>query len=80
MEIICECRNKPLLSQYQIQNLLKTAQKSNIPIAFHDVEHDTQLKFMKENGISICEFPLNFDIAKKLMNKASVILLVLPIL
>jgi len=53
------------LSQCQIQNLLKTAQKSKIPIAFHDVEHETQLKFMKKNGISICEFPLNFDIAKK---------------
>ena len=64
-EIICECQNKPLLSQCQIQNLLKTAQKNNIPIAFHDVEQESQLKFMKENGIRICEFPLNFDIAKK---------------
>ena len=64
-EIICECQNKPLLSQCQIQNLLKTAQKKNIPIAFHDVEKESQLKFMKENGISICEFPLNFDIAQK---------------
>lgn len=64
-EIVCECQNKPLLSKYQIQNLLKTARKNNIPIALHDVECQTQLKFMKENGISICEFPLNFDIAKK---------------
>ncbi len=64
-EIICECQNKPLLSQYQIQELLRVAQECNIPIAFHDVENETQLKFMKENKISICEFPLNIDIAKK---------------
>lgn len=64
-EIIRECQNKPLLSQIQIQNLLKIAQKNNIPIAFHDVELEMQLKFMKENGIKICEFPLNLDIAKK---------------
>lgn len=64
-EIICECQNKPLLSHYQIQNLLRTAQECNVSIAFHDVENETQLKFMKENKISICEFPLNFDIAKE---------------
>lgn len=63
-EIICECQNKPVLSKYQIQNLLKIAQKNNVPIAFHDVELETQLNFMKENGINICEFPLNLDIAK----------------
>lgn len=64
-EIIRECQNKPLLSQIQIQNILKIAQKNNIPIAFHDVELEMQLRFMKENGIKICEFPLNLDIAKK---------------
>lgn len=64
-EIIHGCQNKPLLSQHQIQNLLETAQKNNIPIAFHDVELEIQLNFMKENRIKICEFPLNFDIAKK---------------
>lgn len=64
-EIIRECQNKPLLSSFQIQSLLKAAQKNNIPIAFHDVELEMQLKFMKENGISICEFPLNLEIAKK---------------
>lgn len=58
----------------------KDCAKNNIPIAFHDVEQESQLKFMKENGIRICEFPLNFDIAKKLMNKDSIILSVLPIL
>ena len=64
-EIICECQNKPLLSQYQIKELLETAHRKRIPIAVHDVERETQLKFMKENGIKICEFPLNFDIAEK---------------
>lgn len=64
-EIIHECQNKPLLSQEQIQNLLEVAQMNHIPIAFHDVELQTQLNFMKKNGIGICEFPLNFEIAQK---------------
>lgn len=64
-EIIRECQNKPLLSKCQIQSLLKVAQKNHVPIAFHDVELDIQLNFMKENGITICEFPLNLEIAKK---------------
>ena len=64
-EIIRECQNKPLLSKCQIQCLLKVAQKNHVPIAFHDVELDIQLNFMKENGITICEFPLNLEIAKK---------------
>lgn len=64
-EIIRECQNKPLLSQYQIQNLLNTAQENNVPLAFHDVELEKQLKFMKDNEINICEFPLNLDIAIK---------------
>lgn len=64
-EIIRECQNKPLLSQEQVQNLLEVAQKNHIPIAFHDVELETQLNFMKKSGIGICEFPLNFEIAQK---------------
>ena len=64
-EIIRECQNKPLLSQEQVQNLLEVAQKNHIPIAFHDVELETQLNFMKKSGIGICEFPLDFEIAKK---------------
>ena len=34
-----------------------------IPIAFHDLETDKQLQFMKEYGIHIAEFPLLSDIS-----------------
>ena len=64
-EIILECQNKPLITQQQIQELLEIARNNFIPIAFHDVEVEEQLNFMEMNGIKICEFPLNFEIAKK---------------
>jgi len=64
-EIISECKNKPLLTRQQIQKLLEIAQKNFIPIAFHDIESEEQLNFMKISGIKICEFPLNIEVAKK---------------
>jgi len=64
-EIITTCQEKNKLSNDMIQKLVNTASEKNISIAYHDVESDEQLKWMKNNKISICEFPLNLDIAKK---------------
>lgn len=64
-DIIIACQEKNKLSAEMIQMLIKTACKKNISIAYHDVENEEQLKWMKENNITICEFPLNLDIAQK---------------
>lgn len=64
-EIITACQGKNKLSDNMIQNLVNTANQKNISIAYHDVENEEQLKWMKNNKISICEFPLNLNIAKK---------------
>lgn len=64
-EIIEECQQKPLLSPDKIENLLRLAVDKGIPTAFHDLETENQLLFMKNYGINISEFPLNADIARK---------------
>lgn len=64
-EIITECQSKPLLSQSQIATLLAYSTANNIPVAFHDVETESQLEFMKKYNICISEFPLNISIAAK---------------
>lgn len=64
-EIIATCQGKNKLSDDTIQKLVDTASKNNISIAYHDVENEEQLEWMKNNKISICEFPLNLEIAKK---------------
>lgn len=64
-EIITSCQSKKKLSNNTISKLVQLACTKNIPIAYHDVENEAQLKWMKNNKISICEFPLNLSIAKK---------------
>lgn len=64
-EIISACQKKDKLTNNMIQKLVNTASERNISIAYHDVESDQQLIWMKNNKISICEFPLNLSIAKK---------------
>lgn len=64
-EIIRECREKPLLSQAKIDALLEYSTAKRIPIAFHDVETENQLEFMRKHNIRISEFPLNANIAAK---------------
>lgn len=64
-KIIKECQSKPLLSQSQISALLTYSSSQRIPVAFHDVETERQLEFMKNNNICISEFPLNLSIAAK---------------
>ena len=63
--IIKECQKKPTLSSEQINRLLECANTMSIPIAFHDVETDKQLEFMKRHNIQISEFPLTAYIAAK---------------
>lgn len=64
-EIIRTCQAKSKLSDDMVNMLARTATKRNIPMAYHDVENDEQLKWMEEKKITICEFPLNLAIAKK---------------
>lgn len=65
LSIIKECQAKPLLTSAQISELLECANSMGIPIAFHDLETDRQLLFMKEYGIRIAEFPLSTDISSR---------------
>lgn len=69
MEIIKECQSKPLLSPAQIDTLLDYSSAKNIPMAFHDIETEAQLEFMKKFKICISEFPLNISIAAKASEK-----------
>lgn len=63
LSVIEECQAKPLLTSDQIIELLECANSQGIPIAFHDLETDSQLSFMKKYGIHIGEFPLSASIA-----------------
>ena len=65
LSIIKECQAKPLLTSAQISELLECTNSMGIPIAFHDLETDRQLLFMKEYGIRIAEFPLSTDISAR---------------
>ncbi len=65
LSIIKECQAKPLLTSDQISELLECANSRGIPIAFHDLETQKQLLFMKEHGIRIAEFPLSTDISAR---------------
>ena len=65
LSIIKECQSKPLLTSEQISELLECANLMGIPIAFHDLEVDKQLQFMKKYKIRIAEFPLSADISAK---------------
>lgn len=65
-EIITICQKKKnKINNEMIQKLVDSAGKNRISIAYHDVEKEEQLKWMKGNKISICEFPLNIEIAQK---------------
>lgn len=63
LSVIEECQAKPLLTSDQISELLECATSMGIPVAFHDLETDDQLSFMKKYGIRIGEFPLSTSIA-----------------
>lgn len=64
-DIITACLEKNKISDEMIIKLISAAGKKNISVAYHDVENEDQLKWMKKNNISICEFPLNLSIAQK---------------
>lgn len=64
-DIIKTCQKKEILSEEKINTLIYNAQLFNIPIAYHDVESEKQLLFMKESNINICEFPLTQYIAQQ---------------
>lgn len=63
LSIIKDCQAKPLLTSEQITELLECANLKGIPIAFHDLETNSQLSFMKRHSIRIGEFPLSTSIA-----------------
>ena len=64
-EIIHQCQSKPLLPEAQLRELIDCAREHEVPIAYHDVETEDHLQFMKKHSIEIGEFPLSLDIAKK---------------
>lgn len=68
-EIIRICQNKPLLTSCQISQLLACATSHGVPVAFHDVETEDQIRFMEQHQIQISEFPLNNPIAAKSAKK-----------
>lgn len=62
--IINTCRNKPILDPKKINTLIETAYQNHIPLAYHDVSTIEQVDWMLSNHFSICEFPLNKEVAK----------------
>ena len=63
-EIIKRCLTKPKISKSQINTLIKKARQMNVPIAYHDVDSFSRVDWMINNGLKICEFPLNKTIAE----------------
>ncbi len=63
-QIIEICQRKPKLEDAKLNTLIRVAKDNGIPIAYHDVETYSQVDMMVEKGIDICEFPLNYEVAK----------------
>ena len=56
------------LSKYtheRINDLIQLCHEQNIPVAYHDVDNNEQVLWMKNKGLSICEFPLTSSVALK---------------
>ena len=63
-KIIEICSSKEKLNLDKINYLIQVANNHNVPLAYHDVDNNSLIDWMKENNIRICEFPLDIDTAK----------------
>lgn len=55
-EIIKTCKGKFKLSDNMVQKLINAATEKNIPMAYHDVENEEQLKWMKKIRFQFVNF------------------------
>jgi alpha-D-ribose 1-methylphosphonate 5-triphosphate diphosphatase len=65
-EILNACKNKRTASRGMLRKLAETARARGVPLASHDDDSLEKLALMKEEyGVSITEFPVELEVARK---------------
>ncbi len=63
-EMLRERQNRPKLSDEEIKALVAQAERQGMAIASHDDDSAEKVKYMKELGVEICEFPITLEAAR----------------
>ncbi|MCL2139646.1 MAG: alpha-D-ribose 1-methylphosphonate 5-triphosphate diphosphatase [Treponema sp.] len=64
--VLAEAKSKPVASHEMLKRLAALAHKKNIPLASHDDDSPEKISLVKnEFGVTISEFPVSFEVAKK---------------
>jgi alpha-D-ribose 1-methylphosphonate 5-triphosphate diphosphatase len=65
-QVMAEAKGKPVASREMLKSLAALAHERHIPLASHDDDTPEKVALMKnEFGVSISEFPIELDVAKK---------------
>lgn len=64
-EIVYQEQNKPMLAKEKLLELAELARKHNIAVASHDDDSVEKIEDNIKLGVSISEFPINMETAKK---------------
>lgn len=64
-EIVYQEQNKPMLAKEKLLELAELARKHNIAVASHDDDSVEKIEDNIKLGVSISEFPINIETAKK---------------
>lgn len=58
-------QTKPMVEGEKLQALLLAAQANNIPVASHDDDTEAKILSNAQKGVSISEFPISMEVARK---------------
>lgn len=58
-------KNKPMVGEDKLLQLVKLAKKNNVAVASHDDDSESKIVQNKKLGVSISEFPINIETAQK---------------
>jgi alpha-D-ribose 1-methylphosphonate 5-triphosphate diphosphatase len=77
--IMAEAKNKPVASREMLKSLAALAHERRIPLASHDDDTPEKLSLMKnEFGVTISEFPIELEVAKKARDEGILVVVGAP--
>ncbi|MDR1288221.1 MAG: alpha-D-ribose 1-methylphosphonate 5-triphosphate diphosphatase [Treponema sp.] len=78
-EILAEAKSKPVASREMLKSLAALAHELHIPLASHDDDSPEKLALMKnEFGVTISEFPIELEVAKKAREEGILVVMGAP--
>lgn len=62
--VIDICKSKTKFTKEQLERIISLCNTHKIPLAYHDVDKIEIVNYIRNNMFTICEFPLNLEVAK----------------